>query len=261
VGLSELLKPFPWALYSQKLASRIERPRWRGSFAPSDTEGRAIRLVKGFAGDVELGNAVQLYWLVDLLDGVIADAAFQAFGQSALIGAADAACELSRGKTHLQAGRIGADLLDRHLRDKSGEPAFPYETGMHLNLVVTALEHAAEQCRDIRVAEPFTPTPEATWEEGAGYPGFDELTKDAQLSLIRHIVAEEIQPFIELDAGGIEVIDLTGGRELLIAYQGACTTCHSATGMTLAYIQQLLRAKVHPELVVTPDLSSLQEQI
>jgi NifU-like protein len=74
--------------------------------------------------------------------------------------------------------------------------------------------------------------------------------------LLEEIIARDIRPYIELDAGGIQVIDLTTENEVLIAYQGSCTSCFSATGTTLSYIQQVLRAKVHPSLVVVPDLST-----
>lgn len=258
MALEALIRPFPWALYSKKLASRIEMPRWQGWFNPLDVRP-GMRRVEGRAGSIEAGNAVILYWFVDELDGIIADAVFSAFGQSALIGAADGACELCRGKSYAQASRIGADLIDRHLRDRSTDEAFPVETSAHLNLVITAIEEAAQACVDIPLAEPFTPAPVDFGEvRPDGYPGFDQMSNEQQLALIEQVVAEEIRPFIELDAGGIELRELCG-RQLTIAYQGSCTSCHSATGMTLSYIQELLRAKVHPQLTVIPDLSSLQQ--
>lgn len=258
MGLEALIKPFPWESYSRKLAERIENPRWSGVFG-AERERPGMRIVKGCEGDVLGGNVVALYWIVDESDGIIADAAFQAFGQSALIGAADVACELARGKTYAQASRIGADLIDRHLRDKGSLSAFPPETSPHLNLVVGALEAAANQCADIPLAEPFIPTPRDFGEvHPDGYPGFDAMSREQQLALIEQVVADEIRPFIELDAGGVELKDFKG-RELVITYQGACTTCHSATGMTLSYIQDLLRARIHPDLVVVPDLPLFQE--
>ena len=63
-----------------------------------------------------------------------------------------------------------------------------------------------------------------------------------------------MRPYIALDAGGVEVINLLEDKEVIIAYQGSCTSCYSAIGTTLSYIQQVLRAKVHPSLVVVPDI-------
>ena len=70
------------------------------------------------------------------------------------------------------------------------------------------------------------------------------------------MIKNEIQPFIALDAGGVEVLELDG-LEVKIAYEGACVTCPSATGATLSAIQEILRAQVHPGLEVKPDLSYL----
>ncbi len=252
MSLETLLEPFPWARYSKKLAARIETPRWGGHFAKGRT---GLRLVTGEEGEVRAGNCVRIYWLVDEEDGIVADAKHQTFGQSALIGAAEAACELACGKNYDQAGRIGADLIDKHLRDKADIPSFPPETSAHLNLVVDALMKLAEQCSDLPLPEAYvTPAPPDVELIEGGYPGFMELADIKKLTLIEQVIAQDVRPYIELDAGGIDVLKLLNNKEVIIAYQGNCTTCHAATGTTLSYIQHVLRAKVHPDLVVVPDL-------
>jgi NifU-like protein len=96
--------------------------------------------------------------------------------------------------------------------------------------------------------------------EGETFPNWTNLNIEQQIAVIEEVIANEIRPYIELDAGGIKIINLIGGLELVIAYEGSCTTCYSATGSTLNAIQQILRARVHPEMVVTPDISFLQQQ-
>ncbi|MBS0622147.1 MAG: iron-sulfur cluster assembly scaffold protein [Verrucomicrobia bacterium] len=246
---------YPWTRYSKKLASRIDTPRWAGSFTEKDTEGRDCRLVIGEEGEVASGNFVRFYWLVDEREGLVLDAKHQTFGQSALIGAAEAACELCCGKNYDQASRLGADLIDKHLRDRPSDPAFPVEVSSHLNLVVDAIDAAASKCRDLPLPTTYvTPlAPELDVLEG-GYPGFMEMPKAKKMSLIRQVIASEVQPYIELDAGGISVLDLVDDKEVLIAYEGSCTTCASSTGTTLSYIQQVVQARVHPDLVVVPQI-------
>lgn len=260
--LQTLTQSFPWARYSRKLSTKIERPRCIGFFTSKESEERGMRLALGKEGSIEDGNCLWLYWLVDLDDGIIVDARFQAYGQSALIGAADIACELAIGKNYDQARRISSDLIDRQARDKSDEPAFPRETFPHLNLVLGAMENAAEQCMDIPLASNYVapPAPRDIGEvlEG-GYPGWDTFSLKQKLAIIEDVIAKDVRPYIELDAGGIVVLDLVNDREVLIAYQGSCTSCFSATGATLSYIQQILRAKVHPDLHVVPDLKTFQQ--
>ncbi len=249
---------FPWSRYSKKLAAKIENPHNSGTFDSEQSESRGMRLVVGREGGIEDGNCIQLYWLVDKDDGTIVDAKFQVLGQSALIGAAEIACDLLVGKNYDQAKRIGVDLIDKQARERSDQPAFPQETAPHLNLVIDAIDHAAEQCTDIPlpVAYAAPPAPAKIGEvlEG-GYPGWDTLAPKKKMTVIESVLDEDIRPYIALDGGGVEVVELKG-NELIISYQGNCTSCFSAVGATLSYIQQTLKAKVHPDLNVVPDMGS-----
>lgn len=260
MSLALLLTPFPWMRYSKKLSARIENPRNVGAFSAEDAQRRGVRFVEGADGSMEDGNAVHLYCLVDPTDGIILDARFQVFGQSALIGAADSACDLLVGKNYDQAGRVTADLLDKQVRDRSEEPAFPPETSSHLNLVVSAIVELVEACKDLPLPSSYLapPVPAGLGEavEGNGFPGWDDLPHDKKLSVVEEVLDRDIRPYIALDAGGVDVVELTPARELIVAYKGSCTSCYSSVGATLAYIQQVMRAKVHPELVVIPELEN-----
>lgn len=250
--------PFMWARYSKKLAAKIENPKFSGFFSHEEAKARNLRLVIGRAGSRIEGNAATFYWLVDESDGVIVDVKFQVFGSSALIGAAESGGELLIQKNYDQAKRISAELLDRQLRDRGSEEAFPPETAPYLNLVLEAIEAAVEQCVDIPVAETYMAPPLFSEMEGQeGWPGWKELSKEQKLAVIEEIINKEIRPYIELDAGGIQIVNFIDEKELIIAYQGSCTSCYSATGATLTAIQQVLRSRVDPEIIVTPDLGSL----
>ena len=259
MGLAALITPFPWYRYSKKLAGKIDNPRCMGFFTVEESEARDMKLVEGNEGAIEDGNMVRLYWLVDKDDGIIVDAKYQVYGQSALIGAAEAACELLVGKNYDQAKRVSVDLIDKQLRDRSDEPAFPKETYPHLNLVLSAIEACAEQCTDIPFADTYVapPVPADIGEVvPGGYPGWKDLTLKKKIAVIEQVLDQDIRPYIALDAGGVSVLNLIEDKELVISYQGSCTSCYSSVGTTLSYIQQVLRAKVHPDLVVVPDLSA-----
>lgn len=256
--LHSLTQPFPWYQYSKKLINKIDLLRNAGSFTSEEAEARLMRLAIGIAGRMEDGNRLQFYWLVDKDDGIIVDARYRAFGQSALIGAAEAACDLLVGKNYDQAKRISTDLVDKQVRDKSDVPAFPKEAHPHLNLVLEAIDHAAEQCTDIPFADTYvaSPMPANIGEirEG-GYPGWDELPLKKKIAVIEQVLDEDIRPYIALDAGGVSVLNLVNDRQLLISYSGSCTSCYSSVGTTLSYIQQVLKARVHPEITVVPDIT------
>lgn len=255
--LNLLITTFPWMRYSKKLSSKIEQPHSVGIFTEKESAARGMRLAIGEEGSIDDGNFVRLYWIVDPDDGVIVDSRFQVFGQSALIGAAEAACELLVGKNYDQARRISADLIDKSVRDKSDQPAFPREAYPHLNLVLEAIQNASEKCDGLPFADTYVAPPAPMMmgdaEEG-GYPGWDELSLEQKKIVIEQVLDRDIRPYIALDAGGVEVLELKPNYELIIAYQGSCTSCMSSVGATLSYIQQTLRNKVSKEITVIPNL-------
>jgi NifU-like protein len=191
---------------------------------------------------------------VDKSDGVIIDARFSAFGNTALIGAGEVACELVIGKNYDQAQRINADFIDNYVRDRNDVAAFPEEARAEVDLVVELIANTASKCHGIPFASNYTSPPISSHEieiVDGGYPGFKELPVNDKITVLEEVIAKEIRPYIELDKGGIEVLNVVGD-EVIIAYSGACTSCHSATGATLSYIQQMLRAKIDTDLIVTP---------
>lgn len=254
-----LTQTFPWYRYSKKLAQKIDQPRNAGFFTKEESEARAMFLAEASEGSIAEGNCVRLYWLVDNDDGIIVDARFQAFGQSALLGAAEAACELLIGKNYDQAKRVNADLIDRQVRDKSDEPSFPREAYPHLNLVLGAIETAAEKCSAIPFASTYTapPVPKGEVNErvDGGYPGWADLPLKKKIAVIEEVLDRDVRPYIELDAGGVHVLNLLNDNEVIISYSGACTSCYSSIGTTLSYIQQTLRNKISPTLTVTPNIN------
>ncbi len=207
-----------------------------------------MRLVIGREG------TLSFYWLVDESDGVIADAKFQAYGPIGLIAAAEVASELVIRKNYDQISRLTADLIDQHVRDRKEKAAFPKECDVCLNQVLSAIDNGVQQCFDIPFAASYdvTPIENDFGEIPGGIPGWEEFPHGQKSKIIEEVLDKEIRPYIELDAGGVKLIEFRESGEVLISYQGSCTTCHSSTGSTLSAIQKILRARIHPSLFVTP---------
>lgn len=252
-----LTASFPWNRYSRKLSVKMENPRSFGFMTLEEAEARAMRLVDVSEGSIDDGNLIRIFWLVDKDDGVIVDCKYQAFGQTALIGAAEVVCELLLGKNYDQAKRISTELIDKQVRDRSDEPAFPRETYPHLNLILEAVERGAETCMDLPLASNYV-APPVPMDIGevlqGGYPGWKELSLEQKKSVIEQVLDQDVRPYIALDAGGVRLLDFVNDRDVLIAYEGSCTSCYSSIGTTLSFIQQVIRAKVFPDLVVVPEL-------
>ena len=234
-------------MYSKKLRDRLDRLRHIGFFTARQAAEKEMRLVTGEEG------TLCLYWLVDESDGIIADAVFQVIGPTALIAAAEVACELALRKTYDQASRISVELLDQHVRDRKDRSAFPPSAQPFLLQITAAILRAVHQCKDIPFAAVYEDTPlqgEALSPERIAQ--WDEMAPQTQKEVVASVVDREVRPYVELDAGGVDVLEVLGGREVKIAYQGSCTTCPSSQGSTLSAIQQILRAKIHPDLRLTP---------
>ena len=232
-----------------KLRKRILNPLAVGHFPAEMSSGLRLAVAREEEAELSL--------LVDESEGVIVDAKFHCWGESYLIGALDAACEILLRKNIHQARRIGADLIDRLLRDDPKVPAFPRSAASTLNLAIHLIEKATDLCSDIEIeAAPLaSPVAAHAFESSGDYPPWEALDKAEKLALIEEVIAKEIRPFIELDAGGVTVLDLIDDKEVKISYQGACTSCYSATGATLDAISGILRARVNPHIVVVPELT------
>lgn len=243
-----MIHPFYWELFSKKLREKIDRLRYVGFFTAELAEEKNMRLVTGRAENLHL------YWLVDETDGIIADATFQAFGPIGLIAAAEIGSELILRKNYDQTSRLSAELIDRHVRDKKDIPAFPKECYSYLNAVLSAIDQAVQQCLDIPFVASYdiTPIENDFGEIPGGIAGWEQFSHTQKLKIIEEVLDKEIRPYVELDAGGVSIINLKDEREVVISYEGSCTSCHSSTGSTLSAIQQILKARVHPSLFVTP---------
>jgi len=238
-------------MFSKKLLGKLDTLRYAGYFTVKEAREKTMRLVTGRAGKL------CLYWLVDEADGIISDAKFQAFGPPALIAVGEIASELVLRKNYDQASRISADLLDQHVRDQKGAPAFPDEAAPFLNQALTAIDHAVHQCIDIPYAATDYDITPIAWdlaENPDGLPGWENFSHDQKLKILVDVIDKEIRPYIELDAGGVRIVELKENGEVHIAYEGSCTTCHSSTGSTLSAIQQILKSRIHPSLTVVPVL-------
>lgn len=237
---------------SRKLTKKILGPRHVGFFSAKEAEARQMRRAEGLVKHA--GQILCMTFLVDPEGGMLVDARFRALGTAALIGLAEAAADISVGKYWDQASRMSADVLESSLHDKPGQAALDPADLPAVNMVIDALDAAMQQCQDIPLPPGYvSPLPHDIEITEGGWPGFDTMTTEQKLSVLEAVVKEDIRPYIEMDGGGIEIINLLG-NEVIIAYEGSCTTCYSSTGATLSYIQQLLQAKVSKEIIVTPKL-------
>ena len=78
---------------------------------------------------------------------------------------------------------------------------------------------------------------------------FLKMELDEQVRLVNGALEEDVYYALEMDGGGMEIMDIDG-LSVLIRYHGACGNCHISQTGTLAFIQQTLKEKVDPRIQV-----------
>ena len=78
---------------------------------------------------------------------------------------------------------------------------------------------------------------------------FLKLGIDDQVLLINDALSEQVLPALEMDGGGMEIMDIEG-TDVLIRYFGACGNCPIGESGTLMFIQNTLQEKVDPRIQV-----------
>ena len=68
---------------------------------------------------------------------------------------------------------------------------------------------------------------------------------------IEALFDKAIRPALMSDGGNLE-LDLVKGNEVIVSFQGACGSCPSSAGATLAGIERLLRQHIDKNIVVIP---------
>ena len=68
---------------------------------------------------------------------------------------------------------------------------------------------------------------------------------------IEALFDKAIRPALMSDGGNIE-LDLVKGNEVIVSFEGACGSCPSSSGATLAGIERAIQQNVFKEAVVIP---------
>ncbi len=78
---------------------------------------------------------------------------------------------------------------------------------------------------------------------------FLKLGIDDQVLLVNEALSEQVFMALEMDGGGMEIMDIEG-TDVLIRYYGACGNCPISESGTLMFIQKTLQEKVDPRIQV-----------
>jgi len=250
-----------FAFYTKKILSLLDQPRFCATLTAEQANQLGYRFVCAKEQDHHQGVKIAFYLFVNQQEGIIEKVRYQAFGSPLLIAILEAFSEMIEKKNYRQASRIGADLIENKLRDSPYDQALDKESERLLNLALSTFQEATYQCMDIDLAEGSIQTPISHLGSSSNSIHFESwsiYSHQEKLKVISDVIKVEIEPYVALDEGGVEVKELIEDKQVVIKYLGSCTSCFSATGATLSAIDQVLKQKVHPSLYVTADPSVLQ---
>lgn len=114
--------------------------------------------------------------------------------------------------------------------------------------ITQVLEELAAPVAPAAVRAPTTPT-YAEDGENRTDPDFHGRAYEEKMAFVNAIFDETVRPGLASDGGGLQLVEIVD-KTVRIEYQGACGSCPSSTSGTLFFIENVLRSRVHPELIV-----------
>jgi NifU-like protein len=138
----DLLGASLWENYSQKVADRMDHPRYLGEITGEEAASMNAELVVADHGAESCGDAVRLYWAVEKETGKILKATFRSFGCGTAIASSDMMAELCVGLTVEEAVKITNIDVEKALRDDPETPAVPPQK-MHCSVMAYDVIKAA----------------------------------------------------------------------------------------------------------------------
>lgn len=120
--------------------------------------------------------------------------------------------------------------------------------GVLIPRINQVLEEATEGIQAPEIVRPSSPV--APSFDGA--PADEEFftrSYDEKMERINAIFDESVRPGLASDGGGLLVIEIVD-KTVRVQYEGACGSCPSSTSGTLFFIENVLRSRVHPDLLV-----------
>jgi len=256
-GPVPLEPPDPDAKFSRRIAALAKAPKQRGAFFTEDAASKDMALVTAKYKDIKV------YWLVDPQSDLIYDAKFFSYGGPVSIALGEKLCALVKGMKFESATAITIPQLEELLRDDPKTPATVAPAEEAFASLPPLLANAAEVYASSKALALATLSMKAAQAGGATRKTtFEALTaadeawlkkgKEEQIQAIEEILTRDIRPGLNSDGGDMQIEDLEEGHRLKIRYQGACGSCGSSTGATLAFIEDSLRRQVFGGMQVIP---------
>ncbi len=245
------------AKFSTKFEKAASEPEYRGAYYQEDATAKNMALVQVKFKDMKL------YWLVDPVEDRVYSAKFFAYGGKVSLGMGETLCQMVKGLTIPEACSLTGNDVESSLRDNPDEPAVPENKLAAFSAVDELLKQVSENYPEAKALAQATSTAKEKAGEGDGESSMEKLSMmeqawlaldpEQQIQQVNLVLDEKVRPALMADGGNVLVQKVIDNKKIIIQYQGACGSCGSSVGGTLAFIEQNLRNAIYNELVVVPD--------
>lgn len=242
---------------SEKLQQVAKTPKFRGAIFQMEADDKGLALVESKV------QSLKIYVLVDPDSDKAIEARFFTYGGPIFTALAEAFCERAQGAVIDTFTLLTPELLEKALRDNPDALAMPADSPELPAMRTIAAElvrnypdkkNVALAARAAREASHYRQhTAEGRTEADTEWFALGEVE---QLRLIEDCLDSNVRAALQMDGGGLDVLELSGGTRLKVRYQGACSSCGSSTGGTLVFIENQLREHVYYNLSVEPETPS-----
>lgn len=246
--------------FSRKIESLAASPRHRGAFFTEDATAKDLALVTAKYKDIKV------YWLVDPQTDLIYDAKFFSYGGPVSMAMGEMLSSLVRGMKVETACDTSVEEIDNLLRDEAGVPATSrppevafanlpmlLDTARETYPAAKALAMASLQLRQQAEQNPGQAPRKSSYENlTEADNAWLAKPKEKQLEEIELLLNSDIRPGLNMDGGDLQIVDLEDGRKLTVRYEGACGSCGSSVGATLAFIEDSMRRQLFGGMQVVP---------
>ncbi len=146
---NDLISGNIWDEYSQTVQNRMNNPKNMGEITEQDAEKLGGKLIVADFGAESCGDAVRLYWVVDIPTNKIIEAKFKSFGCGTAIASSDTMVDLCKGKTVDEAVKITNIDVEHAMRDTPDKAAVPPQK-MHCSVMAyDVIKRAAAQYKGV----------------------------------------------------------------------------------------------------------------
>jgi NifU-like protein len=216
-------------------------PRRRGVYFLEEAAAKGLAFVTAKVDDMKI------FWLVDPEEERIVNAKFFTYGGQDSTALGEALCNLSEGAPVKEAFAITGAKVISLLVDSNYFPFNNDALSAQADRLIKALQNDYPLAQ-AKLSVTTYKSSEKKREISLDDQKWLSLSKQDQLKMIEAALDGQAREALEMDGGGIEIMDIKDDWDVYAQFQGACSSCSASVGSTFIVVENIIKTKVHEKL-------------